>query len=627
MLLTVSIALAYFVGRTLLDGKGASTTVTTANIHGATLKVEGELNFNAEGMFPGHRDISRIKVTATGNNELIPYNLIWTGNNTLATNLKFTVYKTSNQIETSSNCKKHDEQVSGGRKLYETCDIKNENQMGEVLTSGTIQSSEESINVELAKDEFINATPDGQVVYYYIIIEYPNENSDQYPKDKGGSFNGVINAEASDTKPDINIIAAYIENKDTDKYEKTDTIPQEGYVINQEKTVCNNGAKPTWDNKNKGLLVTSFTKSGTECELYFDKIKTSKEVLADLGLEKSSTGCPTENSGELTVTGIEETQKLICSAEDNDSESYYFRGVIDNNWVKFGKTTEKNEDIWWRILRINGDGTIRLIYSGIGNAAPSNNGTNAIDNQVYNEVHDDNTYVGFYNQSGLTFSYPAVHQGTNPSDIAKSLNTWFTKTTKLSTEYINHIDENAGFCNDRKVSTNNHGMSKYTNEGYGNKTTYYVPFDRVAHSTLPGSYSSTEQKPTLKCGENNSEDYERDYFTWKNHSDRGNKMLIQPIGLITMDEVILAGGFAGKNNDKYWLYTGQWYWTMSPYNFADGAEMFAVQYNGYLNYGSVYSTIIGARPVINLKANTPFEPSNNNGDWGTTTNPYIVKVD
>ena len=627
MLLTVSIALAYFVGRTLLDGKGASTTVTTANIHGATLKIEGELNFNAEGMLPGHRDISRIKVTATGNNELIPYNLVWTGTNSLVTNLKFTVYKTSSQIETSSNCKKHDEQVSGGRKLYETCEIKNENQMGEVLTTGTIISSEESIKVELAKDEFINATPDGQVVYYYIIIEYPNEANDQYPKDKGGSFNGVINAEASDTKPDINIIAAYIEQEDR-KYEKTDDIPQTGYTINKSKSICNNNAIPGYDYENKRVYFEKLTKSGTECELYFDKNKQANEVLAYLKLEKSKEGCPQILNGISQVTGTEESKSLICSAPDDDGESYYFRGTTNNNWVKFGKTSD-NKDIYWRIIRINGDGSIRLIYSGEeGNFGETGNGTNAITNVAYNDKADDNTYLGYYNAGETTSLYPYAHEGTKPSTMALAVNDWFTKTNLDESLQLNHIDENAGFCNDRKISNDNHGDSSFTNKGYGTEVTWYAGFDRLMTEKITAWKKI--QNPTYKCSniKKGDSDYNRDYYTWKGHANQGNKLLTMPVGLITMDELIYAGGFASNPNTSYWLYINESFRTMTPRNFEGNAYVFHSTNDGIPNNGGIVNMVSpnpGARPVINLKSSTKFTFNNPNGnDKGTKGNPYIV---
>ena len=440
---------------------------------------------------------------------------------------------------------------------------------------------------------------------------------------------------------DLNIVAMYQEKDsytdENDKYESIEMIPMKDYMLNTEKSVCK--VQDSKDENieikiiNNKITVSNMTKKGTKCYLYFDKyIKSGTQTLANMNLNKDGTigeSVTGPSCNDSTKCGNEKNmnENGIYETEDDDGKSYIFRGTIDNNWVKFGQTNS-NQDIWWRILRINGDGTIRLIYAGVGNSAPNNNGGNAINSQAYNALFSDNTHVGFYNQSTTpTSSYPEAHQGTNPSDIAKSLNTWFTTTTKLSTDYVKYIDENAGFCNDRRKSSVNHGSTDYANKGYGyNNRTWYAPFDRVAESDNSRYYSKTEQKPTLKCGtEIEDDDYKRDYFTWNNHADRGNKILLQPIGLITMDEVILAGGFAGESdNTGYWLYTGGDYWTMSPQNTVN-AYVFTVYKNGSLHNRNVYDTAPGVRPVINLKAKTPFEPSNNNGEWGTKTNPFVVK--
>ena len=77
-------------------------------------------------------------------------------------------------------------------------------------------------------------------------------------------------------------------------------------------------------------------------------------ILADADTE----GCPTVNAdGTVQVTGREDTTGYLCSAPDDYGSSYYYRGNVENNWVKFG-------GYYWRILRINGDGGIRMIYAG-----------------------------------------------------------------------------------------------------------------------------------------------------------------------------------------------------------------------------------------------------------------------
>ena len=144
--------------------------------------------------------------------------------------------------------------------------------------------------------------------------------------------------------------------------------------------------------------------------------------------------------------------------------------------------------------------------------------------------------------------------------------------------------------------------------GYGTNITSYAPWGRLYKN---GSYNST-QTPTLNCSQSN------DLFTVSG-SSKGNKKLIYPIGLITSDEVVLAGGFAGTANQSYYLYTGQNYWTLSPSNFYYGdASMFHVDSAGFLGY-TIVNSGYGVRPVINLNADVQIISGN-----GTSTNPYII---
>ena len=627
LLLGVGIALAYFVGRTLFQGTGASTTVTTANISGAKLEIFGRVNFDAEGMLPGHREVSSIWVRATGDNILVPYNLIWTGRNGLNTKLKFTIYKTTDKIDSEATCTRHDEQVSGGTKVYETCDISNLDKLGKAISSGEIASNTEEVKVTLAKDEFITATPDGEVVYYYVVIEYPDEGVQN--TDMGHDFEGVVGVEASDVEPDINILATFVEQEDG-TYKQEDIPDMKNYVLNTSTSTCTNSATPSWNSAKNGLLVKGFTTSGTDCSLYFDKKKTASDVLSDLGLQKSQNGCPTENGGEVTVNGIEGTEKLICSAPDDDGESYYFRGAVDNNWVKFGK--KGTDDIWWRIIRINGDGTIRLIYAGVGSSAPSDNGGNIIDTQVFNLKYTDNAFVGYYYGTSGIKDFDLTHSNDTQSDIAVQIENWFDSSTNLS-EYmqLNHIDENAGFCNNRQLSETPGEWWKYegtADRGTGKVTTAYKSFYNVQNPEGRGrvdiNYANLKCSSSLGDNENNV-DYKRDYYTWKDHASRGNKVLTEPIGLITMDEVILAGGFGYKANSGYWLYTGESYWTMSPFDYG-GSDALVLIVNNDGNFASpnVGTNGYGVRPVINLKADTVFK-YNSADTKGTKDDPYVVQ--
>ena len=108
------------------------------------------------------------------------------------------------------------------------------------------------------------------------------------------------------------------------------------------------------------------------------------------------------------------------------------------------------------------------------------------------------------------------------------------------------------------------------------------------------------------------------YTTKADQIKKGNQKLTYPIGLITADEVAFAGGVYNTNNKQFYLYTNQYYWTMSPYCFNGGyAHVFLVYSSGGLD-SSYVDDSFGVRPVINLKADVTLSGS------GTTSTPYEV---
>jgi len=209
-------------------------------------------------------------------------------------------------------------------------------------------------------------------------------------------------------------------------------------------------------------------------------------------------------------------------------------------------------------------------------------------------------YVGF------KYTSNDVHGTGTESTILGQLNTWYTNNLA---SYESKIDANAGFCNDREPSTSN-----TTSNGLGGTGTTIITYYGAYIRFYPNNRWGTTQTPTFKC-KNSS-----DLFT-KTGATKGNKSLTNPIGLITADEVVHAGGFGGKSNSSYYLYTGQNYWTLSPYSYYGSntypARVFIVLSNGYLSNDGVNSAF-GVRPVINLKADVTLTGK------GTTSDPYIV---
>ena len=288
------------------------------------------------------------------------------------------------------------------------------------------------------------------------------------------------------------------------------------------------------------------------------------------------------------------TDEGMYAANDDYGTSYYYRGAVNDNWFEFG-TNSSGQPLYWRIVRINGDGSIRLIYNGTSTATTGNS-TMINTSQAFNTSYNNNAYVGYMYESG------EVHGLVESSDIKKELDEWYLANLTGEGE-ADKIDGNAGFCGDRTSTTSSSGAPNNTG-GTGTTTTYYGARYRLY----------TNKTPTFKCGE--EEDKGIDLYT-TNGSSKGNGKLTYPIGLITADEVAFAGGVYGTSNSSYYLYNNAAYWTMSPYYYNSNAFVFRVSSDGAL-YNDFVGTTRGVRPVINLKSAIAITGS------GSKTDPFKV---
>ncbi len=403
-------------------------------------------------------------------------------------------------------------------------------------------------------------------------------------------------------------------DKDNNCYDKTTEVPESGYKLNTTNSYCTNGNTENKDTSipmeyKNGTVTIGVTKEGTRCYLYFDIVtgKTFKQIIADNYIAVKTRANGTFN----TIVSSSSTGVIYKSADssqyDDFGEVYYFAGNPQDNWVKFGALKSGSTPIWWRIIRVNGDGSIRMIYAGTGNTAPQTTGTGTqISTSKFNDSSGDNAYVGYMYGATSASTWAQTHANNNPSAIKKALDDWYTNTSNLET-LSTKLSDSVGFCGDRSSSTSSSGPAAQSG-GTGTTVTYYGAYVRVAN----------KGNPTFKCTYASN-----DLYTTKaDQIKKGNQKLTYPIGLITADEVAFAGGVYNTNNKQFYLYTNQYYWTMSPSNFSSGgyARVFYVDFDGWLNNNdySVTNTN-GVRPVINLKADVTFAE----GGAGTKDNPYI----
>ncbi len=209
-----------------------------------------------------------------------------------------------------------------------------------------------------------------------------------------------------------------------------------------------------------------------------------------------------------------------------------------------------------------------------------------------------NYYIILTGGDGVEEALRKMQTNTNDSNAKDKIEDWYEANM---TSYTNRIEDTI-YCNDRSMNNTN-GWN--ASGGDLNEHLHYGGCSRAP-------YNGTAT-PSVSCINKN------DSFTWNNSN--GNQKLRYPVGMITSDEMILAGGKVGYASSFY-LTTGQDYWSMSPGAFGDVYDYyFFVSSSGYVENGVDVYNSYGLRPVVSLKLGTEFEK----GGDGSTINPYVVK--
>ena len=293
----------------------------------------------------------------------------------------------------------------------------------------------------------------------------------------------------------------------------------------------------------------------------------------------------------LTETELEtdKSDKGLYQALDDYGTTYYYRGNVKNNNVYFA-------GYYWQIVRINGDGSIRLIYNGTQKDSEGND--QSINSKLYqfNNVYNDPTYAGYMYGNPESTIFDEVHNNTNSSKIKITIENWY-KTNIEDKGYSQYINAAVGFCGDRTISSGD-GISNTV-------ATTFSAYGRLQQDTAQFTCPNVE----------------RDLYTTYS-SSIGNKALTYPVGLITSDELIFAGMRNEYTNKLSWIYSSVNFWTMSPSIFNTSYAMARIFYQ--ISTGRVHihgwpTSLLSVRPIINLKKDVKIS-----GGIGTSNNPYVV---
>lgn len=276
----------------------------------------------------------------------------------------------------------------------------------------------------------------------------------------------------------------------------------------------------------------------------------------------------------------------VYAAPDDYGTSYYYRGAnTDNNWLIFAEQQ-------WRIIRITGEGTIKLIHygsclnnicAGSFNDYPTGLNLPKGQSHSFNLNANANAYVGYMYGTPNSTSYAEEHANLNNSNVKTVLDNWFINNLTPSA----HMIADTIFCNDRSLASGN---------GYGTSQTNYAVYNRLVTVNLTFA-------PSYICPQLN------DQFTVQS-SKFGNKALNYPVGLYTLDEYGYSLKAYGDLDYDYW--------SLTPFAFYSGAALMPVNPTGEdMPYTSDEKVIA---PVIALKGNVKATGN------GTALNPYYVEL-
>ena len=408
----------------------------------------------------------------------------------------------------------------------------------------------------------------------------------------------------------INLILSFAfkdnkeENKEISKVEKILSKPEgiQAYTLEGEKTnkefndlinnyvldkiTCKNGTVATY-NKATNEVSLSNIHMPDYCTMNF-RYTIYGKLLADNPTISTRTDFSTVYTETNTNTLFKSTESIAGSTA---KDVYYFAGNVQNNWVKFA-------GYYWRIVRTNHDGSIRLLYAG---TSPDTT-EGYIGTSAFNTEYNSPKYVGYmYGNSDTTLD--EARTNTNDSTIKTFIDNWYSNNL---TSYTKYLSEDAVYCNDREIGSRNYNT--------GSAEFYYAAYSRLYTNNLP----------TYNC--TNSEDA----FSGSNAEAK----LTYPIGLMTADEITYAGGYRYYNNASAWYYLNNsglsiiestYWWLLSPYIW-DGNGSTAdfivdvLNFPGYLSNRPCANNSGAVRPVISLKGNLIWK----SGD-GSSSSPYEVE--
>ncbi len=385
----------------------------------------------------------------------------------------------------------------------------------------------------------------------------------------------------------------------------------------------NTGSTELTKNTCNGVLsgntfTISNVKESKNCEIEFSKPTLANKLLIDNAVETAPRG------GAYNTVFTKETTGVIFqsteSINDDTYDVYYFAGNISNNWVKFGtyQTDDPDgkwsagADIYWRIIRTNADGSVRLLYSGTSPDTTEGYIGKSAFNVIPSGISSRPRFMSYMygDDDDLDSTLDGIKANTKDSTIKTYIDNWYN--TYFSS-YTRYLSTEAVYCNDRQLSNG--------------QTWTFPSSDQInfaAYTRLDWENKGVNANPTYDCVDS------KDAFSVENE----NAKLTYPIGLMTADEVNMAGGLAGNAAEAWYYFNSDYgsiignnedaYCTMTPSIWSGrSANIWGVDSAtdnlGALGVFGYSDTEFVVRPVISLKSCV----MTGKGD-GSSSSPYEI---
>ncbi|MBQ3142715.1 MAG: hypothetical protein IJB82_04340 [Bacilli bacterium] len=368
------------------------------------------------------------------------------------------------------------------------------------------------------------------------------------------------------------MISMYVDGEYVTELDSTKKYEMESYE-------CTNGEELTWDTDNNEISIKPILED-TSCYVNFVEVKyltltetmlAAEEAISDVGISFGNTSRADGTNGLYYTSDTTRTE--------NGEVVYYYRGAVENNYLVFG-------GYCWRIVRTVEDGSVRLRYGGEATqngetyTCPQTGTAVNIGSSKYNTSYNNKSYVNY-----------------KTSDIRTTVENWYRDNiwkNGQNTKVTNLIADTP-YCNDMSEITSGSSVS------FGTAERLFIDFDDYEYGTI-------SLLPQYKC-----EDSAYGYTVAKGD-------LTYPIGLLTADEGSYAGALYNINNSSYYLYTGEYYWTMSPHDFSNAMSFVFVLGNHIWRVDTTFSTAV--IPVISLK-----NEARVSSGTGAYNDPYVINTD